>query len=494
MKTAFRRLLAAAHAFALSACLLSGGDTLVAPGGAEDFPNTVTTLGRIAVGDFSSSGQWEQVQDITLPEVPEISGLDELNVTPPLTEPGLPKRGLAKAADEPGDIRDTVLDQTRTFQFFFAREVRVYLTHETSTFRRTDTVDCLYLGSLPEGDFSTKIQQIVDSVRAEPLTYLRPLRAWGVTRSKVLDEWQAYRLTNLDTGKAMDEAVYTTLTTDSGGTTLTKRVRIYGPNGAYALPNPVPEEYELLRRGPARDTLEWVLIKDADYDRRLWAENLSGRVDLWLRVRNPASQPAITRMHAYMRANLTHRASLGDSLSQLFYQEQKWLRSGRNTTFTLQGQASASSLLRANDSARMTVDTVYALSDSMIRYTAIYNLRLGPVPDRMQEHLLLGFGINKFWRRGPVFSTVSVFKPDSAVAMGQSDFVGNIAFTTAYTNGDTVQTGGRITRDGLNLTLRQVKQGVAETYEVVMDAAGNLIRPPVKASPDATLTRRSSLP
>src|SRR5690606_23139552 len=76
MKTALRRLGAAAAAFALSACMLTGGDTLVTPGGAEDFPNTVNTLARIAAEDIAAGGQWEQAQAVQLPELPDLGGFD----------------------------------------------------------------------------------------------------------------------------------------------------------------------------------------------------------------------------------------------------------------------------------------------------------------------------------------------------------------------------------------------------------------------------------
>jgi hypothetical protein len=483
MRTALRRLLAAAQAFALSACMLVGGDALVTPGGAEDFPNTVTALGRIAVGDISSSTQWEQAANIELPPVPDLGGLDSLQIEPPQAKFAV----LGKAAIDTLDFTLWQLDYNRPLELLFSRRVYAYAVDSTATRVRRDTVTALYLGS------SLSVSML-DSVQADPGKYLLPLDYRGAVTWPATGVRQSYRLRNLDFQGDMDVGEYVTLTPLEGGGSLRKWVKIHGAEGAFRNPNPVPEEYELLRRGPAGDTLEWTLVKDADWDRRLWNDSGRGVVDLFLRVRNPESQPDLLRMHVYMRAGFHYRPVLGDSLSQLQYQEQRWLRNGRIVTFTFQGAGASGALLLPNDTARMTVDTVFALRDSMIKYNAAYDLILGSSPDRMQEHKLRGYAIGKFWRRGPVFSTRSTLVPTVPVSMGQADFSGAIAFTAAYVNGDTVKSEGTMSAAGLNLTVSQVKQGAAQTYQVVLDAAGKLIQA-TPVPPDATGTaRRAILP
>lgn len=490
MKTAFRRLLAAAQAFALSACMLVGGDALVTPGGAEDFPNTVSTLGRIAVGDASSAAQWEQAAAIELPPMPQLSGLDSLRVDLPAAKVAVGgKRAVgAKAAIDTLDLDLWQLDYNRLIEAYLYGRVYAYAVDSTESRVRRDTVMAHYLGDRKAFTGST-----FDSVQANPGKYLLPMDYRGAVTWTATGVRQSYRLRNLDAAGDLDAAEYVTLTPLVDGGSLRKWVKLYGAEGAYRAADPVPEEYELLRRGPAGDTLEWTLVRDADWDRRLWTDSATGVVDLYLRVRNPASQPALLRMHAYVRAALRHDSVRGDSLTQLQYQEQRWLRDGRNVTFSLSGLGTPGALLRASDSARMVIDTIFALRDSMIKYTAVYNLILGSAPDRMQEHKMKGFGISKFWRRGPVFSTTSAFAPTAPVPMGQSDFAGLMSFTAAYFNGDTVQTQGSVDSAGLNLTLRQVKQGASETYQVVLDAAGNLIQTE-KVQPDASGTALRALP
>ena len=481
MKTAFRRASAAVSAFVLSACMLQGGDPLVSPGGAEDFPNTVTALGRIAIDDISSGMQWEQAGEVELPPAPDLGGLDSLRIEPPQS-PGAARRGatLAKAAVDTLDLELWEVDDTRLVEVLFTSRVYAYAVDSTAEYVRRDTVTALFLGSLSGGVF--------DSVQADLGRYLLPVDYRGAVRWSATGVRQSYRLRNLDNEGDMDIAEYVTVTPIAEGGSLRKRVSIHGVEGAFREPNPVPEEYELLRRGAAGDTLEWTLIRDADWDRRLWGDSGRGVVDLFLRVKNPPSQPAVSRMHVAMRAVYRPDPS-GDSIGQLQYQEQRWLRNGRNVTFTLRGTGEGG-VLRADDTARMTVDTVYALRDSMIQYTAVYELLLGSAPDRMQEHRMRGYGISKFWRTGPVFSSVSLFAPAEPVAVGQAEFEGEISFTAAYVNGDTVRSEGAMGPAGLDLTVRQIRDGAAQTWTVVIDAAGNLVEAaPVVA--DATLTRRA---
>jgi hypothetical protein len=405
----------------------------------------------------------------------------------------LARRGLGRVAADDG-TRDTVIDMTTAAQavFYFERILKVYMSHVSGTQRRNDTITCKYTRPNETID---EILGKMDSIRANPLAFLRPYSVRGAIRMSST-EWQTYWIRDLDnvvdqgsgqgTMDWAEYAVYTVNTADSS--VFRKRVRIYGKDSAYARPGAPPEEYELLRRAANRDTLEWTLVKDLTGTRRLWNDSGTGRVELSLRARNPAAQPDLVRMHVLMRADLRHNEASGDSLKQLSYFEQRWLRNGRISTFSLQGVRTGSPLMVPNDSARMTVDTVYALRDSMIRYSALYDLRLGPAPERMQEHSLLGYRVNKFWRSGLIASTTSKFESSAPVPMGQAGgFQGEMDVTAAYANGDTVQTTGTISGDSLNLVLRQVKQGVTESYHVILDTAGKLLASEKLTAPaDAT--------
>jgi hypothetical protein len=489
MKTAFRRLLAAAHALvlssALSACMLTGGDTLVAPGGAEDFPNTVETLGKIAVSDISSSADWQQVQEITLPEVPDLSGLGSLQVSQPQAKFAV----LGKASVDTLNLTLWRIDSTKVLDAYLNDRLTAYALDSTGDRVRRDTVLCKYIGDSVIRLSSVSLLNILKTIQDDPGGNLLPYDYRGAVEWKATGIRQTYRLRNMDQLGEMDLAEYATVTPQTDGGTLRKWVQIYGPDGAYLNPAAAPEKYELLRRGPAKDTLEWTQVLDIDSDRKLWDGNARGMVAINVHVRNPASQPELARMHVSMRADFLHgTTAAGDSLKQLYFHEQRWLRRGGVVNFTFQGVGGPGDL-SPNGAARMTVDTVFALADSMIKYTAVYNLKLGEFTDRMQDHKLLGYGIVKYWRRGPVFNTVSVFAPAAPVPMGQAGFEGQMSSTAAYANGDTVTTTGSIGSAGFNLTVQQVKQGAKETFTVLLDAAGNLLEiTPVPA--DATSTAK----
>ena len=503
MIVALRRALAAALALAYSACMLEGGDALVTPGGAEDFPNTVTALGRIAVGDLPTGAQWEQAGDIQLPEVPSLGGLDSLQIAPPsaagkraaakgAAEGAVKRAALAKAFDETTPAAPDTLDLSlwqidqssgRYLEAYFFGRIYAYALDSTASYVRRDTVVALYTGDRSAIGVSTGISGVMAQIQAEPGKYLIPLEYRGAIQWAATGIRQTYRLRNLDAKGDLDAAEFTVTTPQEGGGILRRAVKLYGPDGAFRSVT-VPEEVEILRRGPANDTLEWTLARDADGDRRLWTSGDSGIVDVYLYVRNPASQPDLSKMRSYVRADF-HHGSDKDSLLQLAYQEQRWLRNGRVTGFSLQGTV-AGSVPAPGDTLRMTVDTSFYEKDSMIIYSASYDMRAGSAPYRMQEHALLGFKVSKLWRRGPVFHVASTFTPGVPTPLGEP-FEGAMQSTAIYYNGDTVQTEGAIGRDSLNLVVRQVKKGVASSFEVTMDAAGNLLRPPAPiVNPDAT--------
>jgi hypothetical protein len=508
MKSAFRRFVSAAQAFALtsalSACMLTGGDTLVVPGGAEDFPNTVTPLGRIAVSDFSAVNDWEQIPVVT-PPMPELPSLDSLQIAPPgakmavLGKAGVLAKGFSNGIDTLNMELWTV-DTTRAIEAYFFGRIYAYAYDSSAASVRRDTVMAQYLGDMSQINLSlSSLMAVRDSIVANPGKFLMPLDFRGAvvalnpTTGLPTGVRQAYRLRNINATGTMDVAEYQTITPREDGGTHRKWVKIYGPEGAYANADAVPEEFELLLRGPAGDTLSWTLVKDADWDRKLWTSEASGVVDLFFRVRNPQAQPQLSRMHSYLRANYRQIPGIGDSLSQLDYQEQRWLRSGGNVTFTFRGLGTPENRLVGGDTAVMTVDTVFALRDSLIKYSAVYKMLLGPVPDRMTEHKLVGYSVAKNWRRGALFSNTSYFFPATPVLVGQPGFTGTMSTTSVYVNGDTTTTLGTIDSSGFNLQVRSVKNNIASTYDIVLNAAGDLVSyTPVL--PDATLAPRRSAP
>lgn len=497
MKPASRRLWAAAQAFALtgalSACMLTGGDTFVVHGGAEDFPNTIVPLGRVAVTDLSTVGEWEQVPVVT-PTMPELPSLDSLQMTPPNGKIA----ALGKTARISASAFDTLnldvwrVDTTRVLEAYLLGRIYAYTSDSSAIRVQYDTVAAQYLGDRT-GLTLASLNAVRDSIKANPGKFLMPLEFRGTASygpAGARERWvtRSYRLRNMNGEGTIDQAEYQTITPQPNGGTQRQWVKIYGPEGEYAQAGAVPEEFELLHRGPAGDTLSWTLVRDADWDRRLWTAEGRGVVDLTFHVRNPPTQPEISRMHSSLRA--AYRAAGNtDSLNQLKYHEQRWLRNGRNVTFTFQGLGTEENLLVASDTARMTLDTVYALRDSLIKYEAVYKMLLGPVPERMQDHKLVGYGVRKFWRAGPLSSNASEFLPHEPMPMGRSIFTGRMFSTTVTRGGDSTTTRGVIDAAGFNLVVRYVKGTVETTYDVVLNAAGDVLHyAPV--APDATATPR----
>ncbi|HLU70304.1 MAG TPA: hypothetical protein VKZ88_06000 [Fibrobacteria bacterium] len=500
MKPALGRLGAAAQAFALtgalSACMLTGGDTLVVPGGAEDFPNTIAPLGRVAVHDLSSVGGWEQIPVVT-PTMPELPSLESLQITPPNGKAGV----LGKVSLSQATVFDTLnldvwqVDTTRVLEAYLLGRIYAYAADVSATRMQRDTVVAQYLGDRT-GLTMASLNAVRDSIRANPGRFLMPLEFRGTASygpAGAPAQWvtHSYRLRNMNSEGTIDQAEYRTITPEADGSTRHQWVKIYGPEGEYARADAVPEEFELLHRGPAGDTLSWTLVKDADWDRRLWTPDGRGVVDLTFRVRNPPTQPGVARLHSTLRAAY-RSAGNTDSLDQLKYHEQRWLHNGRNVTFSFQGAGTEEDLLVGADTARMTVDTVYALRDSLIKHEAVYKMLLGPVPERMDGHKLVGYSVRKFWRTGPLSGNRSEFLPDEPMSMGETVFTGLMSSTSVTRGGDSTTTQGRVDASGFNLVVRYVKNHVATTYDVVLNAAGDVLHYAPVAPSDATAAVRQT--
>ncbi len=498
MKPALGRLWAAAQTFvltgtlagALSACMLTGGDTFVVPGGAEDFPNTITPLGRVAVDDLSAVGEWEQIPVVT-PSMPELPSLDSLQMTPPNGKvAALAKTGMTQAtAFDTLNLDVWRVDTTRVLEAYLLGRIYAYTSDSSATRVQYDTVSAQYLGDRAGLSLSAaSLNAVRDSIRANPAKFLMPLEfrgtaSYGPAGARATWVTHSYRLRNMNGEGTIDQAEYQTSTPLPDGGVRRQWVKIHGLEGAYAEPGAVPEEFELLHRGPAGDTLSWTSVKDADWDRRLWTPDGRGMVDLAFRVRNPPTQPGIARMHSSLRAAY-RAAGDNDSLDQLKYHEQRWLRDGRNVTFTFQGIGTEENLLVGADTARMTVDTVYTLRDSLIKYEAVYTMLLGPVPERIQDHKLVGYSVRKHWRTGPLSSNTAEFLPHEPMPMGESMFTGSMSSTSVTRGGDSTTTQGTVDASGFNLVVRYVKGNVVSTYDVVLNAAGDVLH---YAPADATV-------
>jgi hypothetical protein len=457
------RLFFAAAALLLSGCMLSGGDTFYAGntgGGGEDFPNTVNRLGKIAAADVNAAADWEQVQNLQLPEIPAIS-LDSLRVDPPLFKSsGL---ALGKTFASP-DCLPYFWTWDIT-EFLRYRRIRKITCAEDSIAVRRDTLFYYYAGGpLP----ATR-----EEFEVKPDSFVTLVGSRGSIVWTGMDKIQYFRCVSEDSVGGLDHGDFLTVQYAPGRQTATiQRVKVYGPDGAYLSPTAPPEEFEYTKLNALGDTLEWKRMRDADGDRAFYARSGAGVVYFERMVRNPDNEPGTARLALVMKARLTHDSVSGDQLKRLYYRDVRLLRAGSIASFSLLGSG-ADSILRAHDTARVISDTIGAARDSMTNYHGAYTLLLGSDPDSMSTHALLGFGIEKKWRRGPLRASTTSFTPFSPLYPGQGAFTGEMRSTGAYANGDSIFTTGTIRNDGMELEYRGVKAGKEEVYRLLFDLQGN---------------------
>ena len=477
--TVFGRLFVMAlAALLLAGCMLDGGDTfynsgrVAGGGGGEDFPNTVDRLGKIAASDVNAASGWEDLQSLELPEIPDIGNLDSLRVEPPLFK----RNGLRKTALS-ADCQPTFWTWD-IMEFLRYRRIRKISCEEDAVAIRRDTLYYYYSGSFDLD--STTLPATREEFEAKPDSFVTLVASRGSITWPEADKVQYYRGTNLDSVGGLDHGDFLTLQYEAGRqAAVAQRVKIYGPNGAYLSPTAPPEEFEYLRLGSTGDTLEWKRMRDVDGDRAFWNAQGTGLVTFERMVRNPESEPGTHRLRLFMKAQLTHDSVTGDNLKRLYYKDARLLRNGRVTAFSFLG-TDPDSVLRANDTAAVTSDTVFAVGDSMKTYHGAYKLLLGSVPEAMDGHALVGFGIEKSWRRGPLRHSITSFTPPAPATAGQARFLGVMNFVGAYANGDTIRTVGNVTDTGMVMDYYGIKAGKEEAYHLVFDLEGNSVKEPEK--------------
>jgi hypothetical protein len=223
-------------------------------------------------------------------------------------------------------------------------------------------------------------------------------------------------------------------------------------------------------------------MTDADGDSAFWdrtsKEGAKGLVNFERRAKNPSDAPSAARLSQTMRAQLHHAPGKNDSMVMRWYFDQRTLKDGATATFSYRG-VKPDSALNARDTALISLDTVYAASDSMIAYRADYRMLLGENPSDAAGRSLLGFAVDKTWRRGKLRASSTQFFPTVPLLAGQP-FTGRMAAQTRNKDDDTVYTDGTINLDGMVLTMRIVSDGKTEVYRLVLDLEGNEKEPMVK--------------
>lgn len=463
----------------LAGCLLAGGDSffLSRGGGGEDFPNTVTPLAKELAKEAVSSADWGQVASVQIPELPDLNVIGDLRIEPielskVLGKRAAAKRGLSKGAAD--GLCDTSYISYTDFEILTFRRGRKIVCAEDGERIRRDTLQFWLRDPIPDSlmrqprDTALILKYVEDSAVL--------IEAWGRIQYKGenANRAQSYRAWNTDSLGAPDYGDYVTTTTEASAKTV-QRARLYGRDGAYQKDGAPPAWYEMLKTS-GRDTLDWQRMSDADGDSALWdrvaKEGAKGLVNFERRAKDPADAPAAAALSQKMRAVLHHAPGRDDSLVTRWYFDERALKTGATARFAYRG-AGPDSALNPFDTALIALDTVFGAADSMSSYHADYRMLSGAHPSDAAGRSLLGFSVDKAWRRGKLKTSSTQFAPLAPLAAGQP-FIGRMAGQTLYRNGDQVYSEGAVDAVGMTLTMRVVSKDKVEVYLVTLDLQGNV--------------------
>jgi len=410
--------------------------------GGEDFPNTVTVLGKVASDGIASQSSWDQFQEI--PVLPDLKAGDSLDLIPPASPAALPKGS--------GSFADSILWDSSTIALGYFRKIviqdsvlKLKFRHDTLTYRADG-----------------------DTVPGNEIL----LGATGFALTTLPYKMKVYRIVNLDSAGAPDQADYGEIVRALDSTQRFQHLRVFGMNGVYAsAADRRVMEYSFLRlRGS--DTLDWIQALDADKDGTLWGAGDSGVIELRYQGHLPSAKLHVERMSLSLRAKIYGK---GASSVPLLYHDSRLLKNGIATVFHVQGTG-ADSLMRLGDSALVTFDQIFPADASIVESHGRFRVLLGAIAWRFYDNQMLGFELDRSWRAGPIRHAVLTYAPDAPIRPGQLDPAGNFLLSLGYEDGATGEVNGSFRGGNLNADLLELRQGLRKAFRLVYDARGNLLR------------------
>ena len=458
-----------ALAMALAGCIFDTKDTRVA-GGAEDFPNTISTLGVTTSDNLSSNAEWDQFSNIPAVDLKEG---DALVVDPQakaaaasasaVTAP-LAKSGATQSASAKGDI--VTWDYSDTLSKGIARRF---------TFR-----EVILLGEIVKVKTDTTIirwnDQARDSVPGNELI----LESRGGELVKRNNQISAYRYENTDSSGGFDRATFYERTPKPSGAVAHKLIVVKpGPDGDFGTAADNRPIYFGTLHTLDADTLDAFEVVDADGDGLLWGDNDSGLVDVRHKQTDPLLRPSVATFGQKMRAVFFKQ---GGKTYPVTYSETRTDRDGKQVFFSVKGFRSDSAF-GPGDTVTVTVRTTPSPdADTRIEdRTGRFRIRLTPTPGEYARNQLLHFSMETRWRqgsfpRGKVISTRLTFVPDEPLMAGDLTLTGKVQVEAEFVDGTTGTASGRFENKQLQMDLDELKAGVKlRRFRVRWDAAGQVL-------------------
>jgi hypothetical protein len=424
-------------AILLAGCLFETSENRVA-GGAEDFPNTLSSLGAATAWNLADHGEWDQFSNIPAIDPGEA---DSLVAGPQvLAKPGSPAfPGVPGVA---GTASGAALPKTAAA--------------DTAEWDYSDTSSLGVARRIARGATALRIRTDTTTVRWDdkaragaPLAELTLLESRGSEDWRLTARLTAYRFENTDSAGGFDRAAFYERLPRPGGIYHHKLLVVQpGPDGDFAAKaDNVPAYYGTLRTR-AGDTLDAFEVKDADGDGLLWAPGGdSGLVDVRHRQTEPALRPAVARFTQRMRAVLFKD---GARTYPVAYAENRTDKDGRQVVFTVRGTR-ADSAFGPGDTVTAVVRTVPSPDSEgrVLERTGRYVIQLPADPADHAGRALLRFSMETRWRegafpKGRLSATRLDFIPDAPILPGRLDLAGTLKLEAELAGGGTGSVEARI--------------------------------------------------
>lgn len=447
---------------ALAGCLF---DTRVA-GGAEDFPNTIATLGVTVSDNLSSNSEWDQFSNIPTVDLREADSLvtgPQAKASAPLAKASTGTYGSAGAALPAGNLaaEDTAWNLADTLTLGIGRR---FLRSESALRIKTDTA--VFRWDDKARDTISGNELILDS---------RGVEVW-----KLSARLNAYHYENTDSAGGFDRATFHERLPRGGGINLHKLIVVKpGPDGDFAAQADNRPVYYASMRTLGTDTLDAFDVTDADRDGQLWGDNDSGLVDVRKLQTEPVLRPSVARFTQKMRAVFFKQSFRTYPVA---YSETRADKDGKTVSFSVKGTR-ADSAFGPGDTVTVVVHTTASpTSDHRVAEKASrFKIRLADAPFQFSRNQLLEFIMETRWRQGAfrkgiVTATRLTFTPDEPVLSGSLDIKGSVKVEAEFADSTTGSASGRFENKQIRMDLDEIKAGVKlRRFRVLWDASGTVL-------------------
>jgi hypothetical protein len=426
--------------FLISGCLFAVKDDRQA--GAEDFPNTLEPLGKVAVGQVAAQGDWNEFDNVPA----SVAGIAEAdsNLMQATSVEGvaLAKNGVGSNDTIFWDRTDTVLGIVKRIRWRSGPGVQ----------QQEDTLVYRY-------DEAIRTQSEPD--------YLLLARNGELTRLGLVKTW---RFINTDTLGALDRGVLRLIVTTGQITKFHKiEVRLDSASDPEK-----PKSFEWISytfvRTRGMDTLETVSVNDNDSDGLLWHGD-SGEVRMNHTLFNPPLRPALEKSSIRIRGTLLRT---GFVLRPHFFQEDRQERDGKMVSFRIRGRSS-DSIFSQGDTVTIERSVTFDTSASLMERSDAFKVVLAALPRDFSNNRLLSYSATWIWRQGLIRESRFTFKADAPVSPAELRAQGTLHMTVVYMDGAEGQADGFYSKDKLTAKYKETRKGITKRFQVIWDKLGEVL-------------------